>query len=186
LNPFGNECEQRICNKCWNEIVTPVEDRYEHVCQFYNKVEIFPETYRGKIPIIVGSQREPFITGWFKEKEDAQKMLKATSLYNDYDNAVDIKNFAGNSRKGDDVKVMQKLVTVYLHDRQEWDVSSQGYAYTEECCKSGHCDKKNLTREHLSQYLEDGWVVKSIDVLGGASSGNAIGWLVILLEKWVG
>ena len=78
---------------------------------------------------------------------------------------------------------MQKLVTVYLHDRQEWDAAHQSYGYSEARCVSGLCDKKNFTREYLSQYLKDGWVVKSIDTLGGASSGNALGWLVVLLEK---
>jgi len=50
----------------------------------------------------------------------------------------------------------QKLVTFYLDSGQE---------YVRD--KSGGESTLKAPREHLSQYLEDGWVVKSIDTLGG-------------------
>lgn len=84
---------------------------------------------------------------------------------------------------------MQKLVTVCLYGGQEAFSETREMVYTEERSKSGYCDKENLTREHLSRYLEDGWVVKSVNTLGGATPGEGriawevVGWLVVLLEK---
>lgn len=72
---------------------------------------------------------------------------------------------------------MQKLVTIFLGSGQEQEYSG----YREELCKSGQSDKINCTREHLVRYLEDGWVVKSVNTL--AASEAVCGWVVVLLEK---
>ena len=72
-NPFGDKVD-RICNKCWGEIVLPVKKHYEEILRSYNKVDTFPKTYRGKIPIVAGSQKDLITTNWFQEKENALKM----------------------------------------------------------------------------------------------------------------
>jgi hypothetical protein len=66
---------------------------------------------------------------------------------------------------------MQKLVTVYL-------------------CDLGETGDREL-KEHLNEYLSDGWTIKSIIPAGtgtgaGGDSrdyGYIAGWLVVLLEK---
>lgn len=66
---------------------------------------------------------------------------------------------------------MQKLVTVYLEDNHEETITTK------------YGDKEIPAREHLSRYLEDGWVVKSINTIGAADERTAMGWVVVLLEK---
>jgi hypothetical protein len=62
---------------------------------------------------------------------------------------------------------MQKLVTVYLDDFD--------YSYT---------DHQHREREHLQQYLADGWRITSVYGFGGTNEGLTVrGWIIALLEK---
>jgi len=59
----------------------------------------------------------------------------------------------------------QKLISIYLCDSQSAD-SDQ--------------------REHLNEYLEHGWMIRSITPLNGSGGGNtdySAGWVIVLLEK---
>jgi hypothetical protein len=52
---------------------------------------------------------------------------------------------------------MQKLVTIYLDN----------HIYAKGKMVLSYADKHGLVEEHLREYLETGWVIKSIDGFGG-------------------
>ena len=72
---------------------------------------------------------------------------------------------------------MQKLITIYL-DREGYRIQGQ----------RSPGQSHGIVQEHLQEYLDAGWTVKSITGAGGGggggSSGNAgCGWAIVLLEK---
>ena len=66
----------------------------------------------------------------------------------------------------------QKLVTVFLHDQM-----SPNGAYGDS--ESGPCFG---VREHLEEYLGEGWEIAKLDSIGGAG-GCLSGWVIVVLEK---
>ncbi len=69
---------------------------------------------------------------------------------------------------------MQKLVTVYL----DTETYHKGKLF------SRLADKHGLVEEHLQDYLQQGWTIKTIDGFGGSSElGSVRGWVAVLLEK---
>ena len=66
-----------------------------------------------------------------------------------------------------------KIVTFFLHDH--FDKKKGGY---------GNADASDLfgVKDHLTEYLDDGWTVKDLRTLGGAG-GCLSGWVVAVLEK---
>lgn len=73
---------------------------------------------------------------------------------------------------------MQKLVTIYL-DREGYRIKGQRSS------GQSHC----IVQEHLDNYLDDGWEIKSITGVGGGGGGGhdigavGCGWVAVLLEK---
>jgi hypothetical protein len=68
---------------------------------------------------------------------------------------------------------MQKLVTIYL------DNTAYGPPKVIGC----YADKHTFVEEHLQEYLTQGWKVRSLFGLGGASGICCQGWVAVLLEK---
>jgi hypothetical protein len=66
----------------------------------------------------------------------------------------------------------QKLVSFFLHDKVG---KNETYGDPEVNVHFG-------VQEHLAEYLEQGWSVKELTVLGGAG-GCLSGWVVVLLDK---
>ena len=67
----------------------------------------------------------------------------------------------------------QKLVTVFLHDKQDKGKGAYGDPSTGSCFG---------VQEHLQEYLDDGWEITEIKTLGGAG-GCLSGWIVAVLKK---
>ena len=66
---------------------------------------------------------------------------------------------------------MQKLVTIYLDN-----LSAKGAEGVEA--------KHGLVEEHLQAYLNHGWSIESMAVLGGGSDcGSVKGWIAVILKK---
>lgn len=68
---------------------------------------------------------------------------------------------------------MQKLVTIYL------DNTAYGRPKMPGC----YAEKHGQVEEHLTEYLSDGWQVRSFFGLGGSSDVSCRGWFAVLLEK---
>ena len=69
---------------------------------------------------------------------------------------------------------MQKLVTIYLNS----------HTYSKGKFLSTGAEAHGLVEEHLQDYLQQGWAIKTIHGFGGSSETVvANGWVVVLLEK---
>jgi hypothetical protein len=69
---------------------------------------------------------------------------------------------------------MQKLLTIYLDAHSYMD---------DKWIKGSHRDKHGFVQEHLQDYLNDGWKVKSLHGFGGADGINSRGWFAVVIEK---
>jgi len=70
---------------------------------------------------------------------------------------------------------MQKLVTIYLDN----GAYSQGKMIV-----TSYDDMHGRVEEHLTNYLSDGWSVRSLTALGGNSDGLSVrGWVAAVLER---
>lgn len=69
---------------------------------------------------------------------------------------------------------MQKLVTIYL-DSHVYDAGRWlGMAVQ---------DKHGIVEEHLTDELQRGWSIVSVNSFGGAEGMYARGWMVVVIEK---
>jgi hypothetical protein len=69
----------------------------------------------------------------------------------------------------------EKLVTVYL--------DNSAYAQGKMLVGS-FGDKHGLVEEHLREYLQQGWRIKTIAGFGGNSDGLSVrGWMAVVLER---
>jgi hypothetical protein len=70
---------------------------------------------------------------------------------------------------------MQKLVTIYL--------DNGAYARGKMLVTSYH-DMHGLVEEHLTNFLAEGWSIKTLTAFGGNSEALSVrGWLAVVLEK---
>lgn len=67
----------------------------------------------------------------------------------------------------------QKLVSFFLHDGH--DSKKGGYGEASASPMFG-------VQEHLNDYLQDGWKVTNVSVLGGPG-GRLSGWVIAVLDK---
>ena len=75
--------------------------------------------------------------------------------------------------------MVQKLVTFYL-------VSNREELEELEELRRGRKLRNFKAKEHLQEYLRDGWVIRDYKTLDGSSSGHSIrhsGWVVVLLDR---
>jgi hypothetical protein len=57
--------------------------------QNHEPLEVWPDTYRGKIPVIPGTEQPIIRSEWFKDKDDAKRQLLITAAFVYYEgNAV--------------------------------------------------------------------------------------------------
>jgi len=79
-----------ICQQCYTKRVSHIFDKYNAAIIRGETIDIWPITYKGKIPIIIGSEKEPLLTSWQKGKSKAMSELKTTLayLYEDCDSVV--------------------------------------------------------------------------------------------------
>ena len=76
----------KVCSVCWDKKVKPAIDVYTLTEKGgFQNVDIYPATYRGKVPLVNGSRKPEIETMWFREKSEAEKSLKftATALKSD-------------------------------------------------------------------------------------------------------
>jgi hypothetical protein len=69
------------CKICWQRNGQPICDSYNSAINIYDKVMIFSATYRGQIPIIKGSTQENIRTPYFRNKTDAETIMKVTAAF---------------------------------------------------------------------------------------------------------
>ncbi|QEM67409.1 hypothetical protein FO488_04110 [Geobacter sp. FeAm09] len=70
----------RICEKCDPE-VKKHEQAYDEAMKRAAEYETWPETYKGRIPVSNGSEKEPLKSDWIKGKENAKNQLIITAAY---------------------------------------------------------------------------------------------------------
>jgi hypothetical protein len=68
-----------ICSSCADKL-NEQNKQYQDLYNNHKNVETFPETYKGKIPFVEGSQKAIISSNWFKEKEDTLIMLQISAL----------------------------------------------------------------------------------------------------------
>jgi hypothetical protein len=69
----------------------------------------------------------------------------------------------------------EKLVTVYL--------DNSAYAQGKMLVGS-FGDKHGLVEEHLGEYFQQGWRIKTLSGFGGNSDGLSVrGWMAVVLER---
>jgi hypothetical protein len=87
----ANLGEGEACRVCWEKKVRPIGDVYKRFeAGAFKNVEIFPATYRGKIPLLPGSRQSEIRTFVFREKSEVETSLKFTAAVLGCDVVVDV------------------------------------------------------------------------------------------------
>jgi hypothetical protein len=76
---------KKFCKKCWYASKQKICDQYEKALVDYGKVTLFPETYRGKLPIVRGSEQGTIKTAYYRDRGEAEMILKVNAAFFDCD-----------------------------------------------------------------------------------------------------
>ncbi len=80
--------EGDFCESCFKEKVQPNVDKIEYAKYNQDKVEIYSENYRGKVAI-PGTEKGRITTGYYRDRGDAEVILKRTAAFLECDIVFD-------------------------------------------------------------------------------------------------
>lgn len=78
------------CEDCIKLYWQPYYDKYDSAIKNRDDVKVYSKNYQGSIDYKAGSQKDVIETKYFKDKDDAMKMLKVTAHYLDCDIVYDL------------------------------------------------------------------------------------------------
>lgn len=77
--PFNNKTSDFYCSSCAPKVAE--QEKLVLAARNHDPVQTWPATYKGRIPVVAGSEQHRVYSDWYKEKEIAKSQLLLTCVY---------------------------------------------------------------------------------------------------------